>query len=120
MLLEKAYAKAYGSYLNIEGGDPATALRDLTGAPTVSMDCENTEKNEKLIKNLVNKLWKFVGNAEKNDWIICCYTGMGEVREEQTNIGIVKGHAYTILDVRELTDAQGVSHRLVKIRNPWG
>lgn len=33
MLLEKAYAKVYGSYLNIEGGNPAIAMRDLTGAP---------------------------------------------------------------------------------------
>jgi calpain-15 len=33
MLLEKAYAKAYGNYDKIVGGDPVYALRDLTGAP---------------------------------------------------------------------------------------
>lgn len=33
LLLEKAYAKAYGNYWNIVGGDPVHALRDLTGAP---------------------------------------------------------------------------------------
>jgi calpain-15 len=31
-LLEKAYAKAYGSFKAIEGGLPSYAMRDLTGA----------------------------------------------------------------------------------------
>lgn len=38
LLLEKAYAKAYGGYLPIEGGDPCYALRDLTGAPYARFD----------------------------------------------------------------------------------
>lgn len=33
IILEKAYAKAFGSYWEIVGGDPVHALRDLTGAP---------------------------------------------------------------------------------------
>lgn len=36
MLLEKAYAKAYGSYFKIEGGNSAVAFRDLTGAPYIN------------------------------------------------------------------------------------
>lgn len=37
-LLEKAYAKAHGSYQSISGGEIAEALHDLTGAPTLSID----------------------------------------------------------------------------------
>lgn len=37
MLLEKAYAKAYGSYAIIDMGEPIYALRDLTGAPYVEL-----------------------------------------------------------------------------------
>ena len=34
----------YGTYFMIEGGDPAIALRDLTGAPVESLDnCEDLE-----------------------------------------------------------------------------
>ena len=110
ILLEKAYAKAFGSYYTIEGGDPADALRDLTGAPTEAMDDQQD----------TNKLWRFVLNAEKSHWIICCYTQSTDIREEQKCIGIIQGHAYTILDVRELRDADNNQIRLLKIRNPWG
>lgn len=33
--------------------------------------------------------------------------------------GIVSGHTYGILDVREL-EWEGTTHRLIQIRNPWG
>jgi len=34
ILLEKAYAKLYGSYHKIESGLSSCALKDLTGAPS--------------------------------------------------------------------------------------
>ena len=34
MLLEKAFAKVFGSYCAIEGGDPQEAMLYLTGAPS--------------------------------------------------------------------------------------
>ena len=34
MVLEKAYAKFYGSYADIKSGHSINALRDLTGAPS--------------------------------------------------------------------------------------
>jgi len=38
LILEKAYAKVFGSYHAIEGGNPAVALRDLIGAPYENKD----------------------------------------------------------------------------------
>lgn len=32
-ILEKAYAKSYGSYKRIIGGQPFEAIKDLTGSP---------------------------------------------------------------------------------------
>ncbi len=59
LLMEKAYAKMYGTYATIEGGDPAVALRDLTGAPIESLEnCEDLEK-----------LWNFIHTAEKKGFI---------------------------------------------------
>lgn len=37
ILLEKAYAKIYGGYLNIEAGLTREALKDLTGAPAKTL-----------------------------------------------------------------------------------
>ena len=37
MILEKAFAKIYGSYLAIEGGNPMKAIRNLTGAPGTNL-----------------------------------------------------------------------------------
>jgi len=45
-LVEKAYAKLHGSYFNIEGGSPATALEHLTnGVPsTIEMRSKEVEQ----------------------------------------------------------------------------
>ena len=42
LLIEKAYAKIFGSYHKIESGLATNAMKDLTGAP-----CEYTKRKEK-------------------------------------------------------------------------
>lgn len=81
MLLEKAYAKAYGSFMTIEGkgGSPRDALRDLTGAPTV------IERHNKMSDD---ELWEFVHKAEERNWIICTGTNATAIREEKNDLGI--------------------------------
>jgi calpain-15 len=45
MLLEKAYAKAYGGYYRLNLGRAGEALRDLTGAPSYSYELEDCLSN---------------------------------------------------------------------------
>lgn len=56
-LLEKAYAKAHGSYQAISGGEISEALLDLTGAPTLSVDFSRSSfDSEMLWRSMVE--WK--------------------------------------------------------------
>ena len=110
MLLEKAYAKAYGSYWDIVGGDPAVALRDLTGAPFERIDDFSD----------VEAAWKRVMDANSNNYILTCFTKSTQIREEKNTMGIVSGHAYSVLDVRQITDSRGRAAKVLQIRNPWG
>jgi hypothetical protein len=46
-LLEKAWAKLYGTYARIEGGDPAFAAVHLEGAPAVTTWHKEIKDKEK-------------------------------------------------------------------------
>lgn len=110
ILLEKAYAKVYGSYWDIVGGDPVHALRDLTGAPFERIE------NFSNLDNVWTKLLK----ANSKNYILTCFTKSTSINEEQDKLGIVYGHAYSILDVEDIVDSRGKAARVLQIRNPWG
>lgn len=110
ILLEKAYAKAYGSYWEIVGGDPVHALRDLTGAPYDRVED---------FANL-DAAWQKMFDANLKNYILTCFTKSTAIREEKSATGIVAGHAYSILDVRDIINSQGNPARVLQIRNPWG
>ena len=110
LLLEKAYAKAYGSFWDIVGGDPAVALRDLTGAPFERIAD---------FKNL-DDAWKKMMAANSQNFILTCFTKSTQISEEKNSIGIVSGHAYSLLDIQEIRDSRGRPARIMQIRNPWG
>ena len=54
--IEKAYAKLYGSYGAISGGDIAEALRDLTGFPVLDLKLDHGDAKEEAKGTLDNFL----------------------------------------------------------------
>eukprot|EP00439_Symbiodinium_sp_Y106_P075922 s2048_g15.t1 len=134
-LVEKAYAKAHGSYKAISGGSVAEALLDLTGAPCESIDLEDLDRSP-------GELWEqLVGYHLSGLPMGCGTAGHPELAE----VGLVgttpaqervsewwKGSwtfSYSILDVKEVDNCDlpealrcGGSEtvQLLKLRNPHG
>lgn len=71
LLLEKAYAKAYGGYYNIEGGRAHEALSELTGAPIklFSMTSNFPYDKERIWRSILYSEYKnFIMTAESSDF----------------------------------------------------
>ena len=114
MILEKAWAKINGGYLNITGGLPHEALECLTGFGSETF---NTEKADvKDLESFYEEIALRIKVADKHDAFISC--GTSSTDKNYKNFGLVEGHAYTLIDVFEIT-SKGKKIDLFKIRNPW-
>jgi len=112
LLLEKAWAKVHGGYLNIESGYISEALFGLTGAPVYSFF--TTPKNS-------DANWKAILEAERNNYIMCASSKnlKSGSDAQDSNTGLSYSHAYSLLSGVEV-NSNGRPVRLVKLRNPWG
>ena len=110
MLLEKAWAKVQGTYARIEGGLSSIAGMHLMGVPaqTVWHDDKNISKE---------KLWRKIMQADQKNFTLMTATpGQGE---QDNGLGIVSGHAYSLISAHEVY-RNDVPYKLLKLRNPWG
>ena len=105
-VLEKAFAKHHGNYLHIEGGDPAFAIRTMTGAPFDRYDHKKISAWD---------LWQKLVAHDKAGDIMSAGSPAGSDKT-QSSTGLVQGHAFTVLGVKETSGGD----YLVKIRNPHG
>lgn len=126
--LEKAYAKAFGSYQAIVAGFPWQALEDLTGFPAYSFD--DRWKEAQTDSKVRDKLFESLNRWNEKKYLLSIATpGEGKLtmagRQLSTNeakvlfdkAGLGAGHAYSVLDVKHFPLHQLC---LLKIRNPWG
>ena len=122
MLIEKAWAKANGSYDSIISGQCSEAFRAVTGACTSEYKIEDDNPEE---------LFKIIYDSIRNNYLICCSSD-SDLRSQILNHGLVSNHAYSILDIEILIVKDGKyirspkglqetrpAARLIKIRNPW-
>ena len=123
-ILEKCYAKAYGSYAKIEFKDIDLILNDLTCAPITTLDNS--------LKNLYIKL----DSANQKKWIIMANAGDTESGQYLLKeIGLIPGNSYPVVNIfkikndyeppetvenleeKEIEEIN--SNYLLQIRNHW-
>ena len=110
-LVEKAYAKFHGSYDNIEGGHVHTALEELTNGAGQRWSLRDKDVEQMFH---TGELWQKMLRWRQRSYLM----GAGSPAGSDTDVsalGIVQGHAYSILDVATID-----GNNLIQLRNPWG
>ena len=110
-LIEKACAKYYGSYGELEQGFVHHALTDLTGADAEEIYLASASHGaNKLV------LWNTMMRFKRNGYLMGAGTVMPNSNDrELMDSGLVFGSAYVVYDVRSVD-----GKRLIKLRNPPG
>ncbi|NXA30468.1 CAN14 protein, partial [Ibidorhyncha struthersii] len=106
-LLEKAYAKLYGSYEDLQIGQVSEALVDFTGGVNIRIKLAAAPPD----------LWDILTRATYSRSLMGCQTHLGATKVLKN--GLVAGHAYTVTGIRKVTCQYGPEN-LVRLRNPWG
>jgi len=124
MLLEKAFAKMYGSYSALEGGVMAWGLTAMTGNPAVIFDRRNGRSWNALTDGKYlqdeftdQEFFNFLRKLRHNGAFICC-AGIAQANRQ----GLIDGHAYSILRLETARKSRTSTefYQLVQIRNPHG
>ena len=118
MLLEKAWAKIHGGYMDIAWGLIDEALHDLTGAPTdyyfIGSSISNllTSCSTQTL-SVGEEHWRLLRDASEKRYLITCGTKIFEKKstkdtDQHTSLnGLVSSHAYCIHRVFELIQEDG-------------
>jgi len=124
-MIEKAYAKIHNCYESLISGFIDDGLTDMTGL--VSEKIKLTTKKGKFPARGIgtkDEIWSMLKKYAKQNTMMGCSRSGGtehEITIDDEPVGILSGHAYSIIDVIDLDDDQGNDeHKLLRIRNPWG
>ena len=110
-LIEKAYAKYYGSYGELEKGYVHHALEDLTGCEAECITLAGASRG-------IGKraLWNSLLRYRSNGYILGAGTGSSALADKDIlEMGIVFNAAYTIYEIKEVD-----GNKLIQLRNPPG
>jgi hypothetical protein len=116
-VLEKAYAKLYRGFSQIEGGLVHRALADLTGGVT-EMIKTSEGGSESINLEAASGLWHRLLRYHREGYLMGCGNptgkGLGTTLQDSNSQGIMQGHAYALLRLVEVD-----TFRLMELRNPY-
>jgi hypothetical protein len=104
VILEKAFAKIYGSYKAIESGFGTEVIYAITGAPAFDIDRPSNAYGEKDVK------WQQLKSSLDNKYPVWASNDGGKY-------GLSDGHAYAVLGIHDETAR---TRRMLHVYNPWG
>lgn len=115
--MHNCYQALFSGYID-EG------LADMTG---FASEKREIVKEKLITKEEKDEFWNILSYFTKNKCMIGCSADGGTEHNIALNgedTGLKSGHAYAVLNIFEINDAQAdnyhKSHRLLRIRNPWG
>ena len=110
MLLEKAWAKINGGYMNTIGGQVHEPFEVLTGFGSRVYNLSDKDENSKM------EILEEMKEADLSNCFISCGT---KKDEELEKYGLVPSHAYSILGLNVVETIYKNKITLLRLRNPW-
>ncbi|CBZ08798.1 putative cysteine peptidase, Clan CA, family C2 [Leishmania infantum JPCM5] len=114
LLLEKAYAKFYTLYQNLENLSQEEVFHDYTGRPCISVSTDPAQAKVNMSYFDEAPYWKELASKLPD----LCTTALASGREAE-QYGLLKGRHYAVLDIVSIADGERVSDMLVKMYNPY-
>ena len=100
-VLEKAWAKVRGNFINVDGGVVKNGLRLLTGVPVFTY-----ATNAITTQTALTEAFDRIKQADEANWIMAATT---EGTEGETNAcGLVNSHSFTIIHSFTMIDADNI------------
>eukprot|EP01112_Ceratiomyxa_fruticulosa_P010738 TRINITY_DN2856_c0_g1_i1.p1 TRINITY_DN2856_c0_g1~~TRINITY_DN2856_c0_g1_i1.p1 ORF type:complete len:614 (-),score=139.62 TRINITY_DN2856_c0_g1_i1:132-1973(-) len=114
-IIEKALAKMLGTYEALDGGFLEEGVVLLTGGRPQRVTVNDWKYKNGSQEN-ADELWTKLNQYYKEGQMMGAAICSGkEIPDKST--GLISGHAYGVLSVRETNDKK---YKLIQLRNPWG